>query len=405
MKASDLFSLALRGVGRDWKRCIAALLLLAVGIGSMCFGFTLGREVYQEKSLPSELRFIATAEGELTEEARQKALETEVVLAASLVLEVPITLVKGENSVFLTATGIDASMLQEETITGNLFPESDVMPYLVLDGASAQKLFGYNQAAEGGAEQAVEEEVELYMGAIAPVEENTSSSQDVKDGGSAAENAAPVPTQPQIRNFVAKISGVLQREEAETTQQAQSFMGLGAARKLLQENNQAVQYAGLAVRMENWYAAPQVMAAMETLHLQPQELVTQQQEAWAAQEKETGYLLSSGGLVLLAGALLLASQMGTALTERKKLLYSRYKLGMAISTQWKILLLQGAFLGLAAGLAGSLLALLMPYLVGASTTAFTLGIPADIVLLAIAVTTLAGGLAHGYASRKIRQLL
>jgi hypothetical protein len=146
----------------------------------LCFAGTVLTTVEQEKSLPYELVLPAESANRLSESTLSKISQLPDVIAVTPLLQISAHIKTGEYSVQLILTGIDSSYLNGVFKEGEGFPESSVMPYIVLN-ESACKQFS-NKNSETGPQ----------MDASADISSNTlkSSGTDADSKSSSSSNTS-----------------------------------------------------------------------------------------------------------------------------------------------------------------------------------------------------------------------
>jgi hypothetical protein len=363
MKWIDLIRLAARTLKGRW----AALPVVGVAVAAfcLCFAGAVFTTVQQEKALPYEL--IVSSEGavKLSDRIIAEISNIPDVVAVTAVLHVPVTIKTGKYAAQLTLAGMDAAYLREPFSQGSGFPDSSVMPYIVLNDAAC-KLFS---DGETSSDKETPEIDWLSAG----------FSLQIGEGG---------------LGVTSKVCGILAEEEKKSGQEPVSYISLSAAKQLLRKSGQSTDYSTAHVRVPNIGEAHSVSRAIAALGMTVTNSNEESQARWDAALKEIGYLLAMGVLGLLCSAVLLSAQRKILDFEQKGALEMLRWLGMRRRDMIGLFLLKSLMLlfsGIAAGLIVglSLPSFLPPELAGASY--FTLSIPPG-VAAASAVICIAAGL-------------
>ena len=182
MKIFDLFRIAAKSLKGRWA--VFPALGAAIAMFCFCFAGAVIVTVGEQKAQPYELEVQPGAAG-LTDNEVLELSQKEGVTAVTPILTVPAQITAGEYSAQLMLNGIDGAYLEDEFLSGGIFPDSSMMPYIVLN-EEALKLFEQN-------DKAIDESLEIDW-----LNESTALSME---GGT--------------RPIVSKISGIIKTDEQE----------------------------------------------------------------------------------------------------------------------------------------------------------------------------------------------
>jgi ABC-type lipoprotein release transport system permease subunit len=294
MRIFDLARIALKDIKGRWAVLPAAA--AAIGVFCLCIAGTVLMSVQQEKSLPYEIS-ISLQGSHITENDIAEISKIENVKAATPVLEVPVNVAAGDYSAELDLTGINPSYLTEKFKMGGVFPESGVMPYIVLNEAAC-KLFksekddsqyDYNVGDETETEETDAPEIDW-------LNENVS----IKIGEGSA--------------VTAKISGVL--SEKEEDEKPVAYISVSAAKGLLPSGEQG--YSKASVRTTNIGCTEKVSREITALGFNIDNTNDELQAKWDSQEGQMTYLFVISVFSLLCFAVLMASTRKISMLEHRE---------------------------------------------------------------------------------------
>jgi ABC-type lipoprotein release transport system permease subunit len=314
MKISDLLRISAKNLKGRW----AALPALGIAISTfcLCFSGAVLTSVNEEKSLPYELN-VTSGSTSLSDNVVADISEIPNVTAATLVLEVPASLEAGEYSAQLTLTGIDAAYLNGGYAQGGIFPDTSVMPYIVLNEAACKQFSA--EKREGG--------FETSNAQIDWMNANVS----VQSG----EGSRPV---------VSKISGILTYDEKE--QESAAYISIFSAKELLRQSRQATDYTGAYVRITNIGYAKSVFQEISALGLSVANSNEELQTKWDAEMKEMTYLIVIGIFCLLCSAVLMAAWRKISLLEQKEVFIALRWIGMKGKEIGRLFVIQSLMISL-----------------------------------------------------------
>jgi ABC-type lipoprotein release transport system permease subunit len=356
MRIFDLLKLAARALKGTWT----VLPALGIAISTFCFCFSGAAlmSVNEEKSLPYELN-VSFGSAKLSDNAIAEISEIPGVTAATPVLQVPAILKTGDYSAQLTLTGLDSAYLEGEYKQGGIFPDSSVMPYIVLNKAACKQFSTDNN--EGGV---ITDDTQIdWM--------NTSVSVQTGEGS---------------RPIVSKISGMLADEEKE--KESAAYISISTAEELLRQNGQATIYSGAYVRIMNIGYAESVSKSISTLGLSVANSNEELQAKWDTELKEMTYLIVIGVFCLLCSAVLMVAWRKISLLEQKEAYTTLRWIGMKGKEIGRLFIIQYVIIslfGIAVGIlvSTSLPSFLSPELQGASI--FTLPVPFGIAAISAVI--------------------
>ena len=259
---------------KTWKRVgFLSFLALLAGLyllGAACNGYL---AVADQKALPC--RLVASV-SQMDAALLMQVEKIEGVTGVTEVLEVPGTFQVGKEArAEFTLYGLSPDFLEERFTKGGAFPESSVMPYVVLNGAAAASATDAEGRSLGKDQQPdwFQENVEILAG----------------------EKAVRV-----------KICGQMQGEEGETPA---GYISLSAAKDLLRESGVQPESQTLWIRLENMGRMESVQKELERQGIFAANADETAGIAWEQQEKESAAYLAAGMLALLSGSVLLGRQL------------------------------------------------------------------------------------------------
>lgn len=376
MRIFDLLKLAAKTLKRRW----AVLPAIGVAISTFCFcvsGAVL-TSVDEEKSLSYELN-VSSGNTNLSDAVISEISAIPGVTAVTPVLHVPVVIKASENSARLTLTGIDAAYLNGVYTQGGIFPDSSVMPYIVLNEAACKQFSTDKNGEESGANDSQID----WM--------NTSVSVQTGEGS---------------RPVVSKISGILADEEK--GQESAAYISISSAKELLRQNGHATGYSGAYARITNIGYTESISKSIATLGLSVANSNEELQAKWDAEMKEMTYLIVIGVFCLLCSAVLMITWRKISLLEQKEVYAALRWIGMKGKEIGRLFIIQSVIIslfGIAAGIlvSTSLPSFLSPELQGASI--FTLPVPFGIAVLSTLICIAIGMLSIVNIKRKVVELV
>ena len=282
-------------------------------------------------------------------------------------LEVPVSIQAGEYEADMTLTGIDAAYIHDTFAQGGVFPDSSVMPYIVLNKAACKLLTD---------------------------EKSGSDSTDDADGASIdwLNSAVSVKTNESAKPVISKIVGLLSGDDEE--QLPAAYISVVSAKDLLsREGGQSSGYMSAAVRIKNVGCAS---AVSEQITAQGLSVINANKDVkmrWDMELKEMTYLIVTGGFVLLCSALLAAARRKTDLSVYKETFSALQWIGMKkgdIGRLFFVQSLMNVLLGISIGIivSVSIPSFLAPEAAG--TSIFALQIPFGAVAVSAAIGIVSG---------------
>lgn len=276
MRLTDYLALA----GHSLHRGIdtACVLFMAAAVTVLCFSGAILTAIHSEKAEPCELAVTAPSYLAITEQSVQDFRAIADVVDAAGFVEVPVTVASGKYAASLTLVGIDGDYLRDLTyVTGEPFPESGAMPWIVLSKSAAQSFIDPEDKTKHGTD---------YMPDIDWLDADFSL--QFGDG-----------------TVSAKVSGLFEGDEPA------AYIRQDVARALLQGQGLPSGYTGTRVRTTNIGAAEAVSEAITSQGYEVANRDSARQEKWDTQTREAVYLAilaAAGflctGMVRLTGAAL-----------------------------------------------------------------------------------------------------
>ncbi len=372
MKIFDLLRVAVKSLKGRWA--VLPALGMAIAMFCFCFAGAVIVTVGEQKAQPYELEVQPGAAG-LTDNDVLELSQKEGVTAVTPILTVPAQITAGEYSAQIMLSGINGDYLEDEFLSGGIFPDSSMMPYIVLN-EKALKLFKQN-------DKAIDESLEIDW-----LHESTALSIE----GSA-------------RPIVSKISGVLKSDEQ--SGEALAYISLYAAKQLLQQNGQPAGYTGAKVRIEDMGSAESVAKGIMPLGLSVANPNEQLQSEWDAQTKEAGYLLTAGVFSLLCSAVLTAAWIKIALFGQREAYSMLLLMGMKRKTLRRLFTAQCAIIAFSGVALGLIVSASLPAFLSAGMqeeSILMLSAPAGVIGISAAVIIIAGLLPSIGAGKNIAEL-
>ena len=367
MRISDRLALAAKGLQGRWAVLPAAG--MAIAAFCLCFAGAVLVSVQLEKAEPYELSVTAEA---LDDSDIQGVGALEDVMAATALLDVPAVVTANEYAAPFTLTGIQASCFREEFALGTEFPDSGVMPYIVLNKA-ALKTFEKEMGADV-----------LYGG---------DRESEASDGIPEVDwlNANVTVQMGEGKPVVARICGVLDGDA--DAQESAAYISLSAAKALLQGQGQIPVYTAARVRITNIGAAEAVSRELARLGYAVSNSNAELQAKWDGEMKEMAYLIVVGAFGLLCSAVLLAAWRRISSLQDAGAYAALVWMGLRRGDIRALFTLQSLMISVTGAAIGILVSLMLPSFLTAGETVetiFLLTVPVGVVLLSAGICVLFG---------------
>ena len=351
---------------------IAPLALIVIAAVCLCYAGAIGVSVGAGKQKPCELRVTVPAGGTITDRALADIAGIPDVTAVTAVLPVQVTLETGRYTADITLLGIDGRYLQEKYDAGGIFPDTSVMPYIVLSKAG-QKYFIDPKDPPSPADADYVPDIDWTRAPIA-----------LYPGGDT--DTKPV---------TSKVCGILAGDS--DAPYAAGYINIAAAKTLLRNHRMPADGDSAAVRITSIGAAKAVTQKIRALGYDAADPDTQLQAKWDGQLKEMTYLLWMGGVCLICAALLMAAVLGAGIAGRRDELVMLRWMGIRISVIRRMHRWQSVMIGIIGAVLGILISYLIPAFIPAgqkSISNFSLPIPpllaGAVGLLCIGICALPG---------------
>lgn len=370
MKSFDQLRIAAKSLAGKWAVLPAAG--MAIAAFCLCFAGAVHTSVQQEKSQPYELG-VAAETGSISDSSVATILEIEGVTEATALLEISATVQADEYSAELALIGINADYIARKFSQGGMFPDSGVMPYIIINEAALKQF-----KAEGGNTQ----NNDWY--------ENSSTQSDAPEVDWLAAEVT-IHVGEGERSVVAKICGIL--ADGEENQEPAAYISLSAAKKLLLESGQDTGYTGARVRISNIGCADAVTKGISALGLTVTNSTADLQSGWDAKLKEMTYLIVIGGFCLLCCAALMAASRRISLYEKAQAYQALLWIGMLERDIRRMFVLQSAMISISGAAIGTWVSAVLPSFLTAGNSAetiYTLPVPVWAVVLSLGVCLIAG---------------
>lgn len=362
MRIPDLLFLAMKSQKSKWIALpIAAM---AISVFCLCFAGTVLTTVQEEKSFPYELD-VLSGTVKVSDNAIAGLSAIPNVVAATPVLQAPVSVQAGKYTAQLTLTGIDATYLNDAFAQGGIFPNSSVMPYIVLNKAACRRLTG-EISSETGADAEEEPAIDWLNAAVS------------------------VQTSGTIKPVVSKIVGILAKDDEE--QEPAAYISIASAKALLQAAGQSAEYVGANVRIENIGYSEHVSRAIAKLGLSVSSLNKDAQIKWDMELKEMTYLILLGAVCLISSPAIMIGRIRISQFERKETLAALRWIGMREKKMARIFTTQAILIVLSGIAVGTIVGIFVPLFISPEMqgmTIFSLRIPFHVLASSTAICFMA----------------
>lgn len=410
MRISDLLRISLKTLKKQWT------ILLAAGMAGctfcLCFSGAIFNVLRQEKARPYELVVSSEGTERLSDEMIARLSEIPGVKAVTPVLQVPVSIKTGKYTAQLTLTGIDAAYLQEPFSAGGIFPDSSVMPYIVLNAAACKQFAddgekpptvdwlnaGFLLQTGGSGKASVPNTGGKAAASGDGGKESASGKEDkaampVDNGKISAGNGGKTAVAGKGgKTISSKVCGTLAQQSKQVEQEPSAYISLAAAKDLLRKSGQSTDYTAAHVRVINSGEAARVSKAITVLGITAANPNESLQAKWDAFLKEANYLAAMGAFGLLCSATLFSVWRKAFFLEQKESLDMLLWFGMSPKNLNRLFIMQmliHSFLGGAIGLVVSFsLPSFLPADLGEASV-FMLSIPPGTAVLSVAICTAA----------------
>lgn len=358
MRLFDLVRLSVKGFRGAWAALPAAGITVAAFC--ICFAGAILTTVQQEKALPYELVIASGSNsGVLTDTIIAEVSEIEGVFEYTPILQIPAHIETGVYSAQLTLIGINAAYLKESVSQGSIFPDSSVMPYIVLNEA-ALKQFSEDD------EKADKEAPEIdWLNASFSIRADEES-----------------------RKITSKVCGILLGDEMEDEQEPAAYISLSVAKELLQKFGQGTDYMAAHVRVVNIGQAENVSKSLTGLGVSVINSNEELQLEWDAESKEMVYLFVIGALTLGFSAVLMVSGWNLYLIRQRQPWIMLSWMGLKNRYMRLMLSIQGLFITIAGASLGIITAISLPAFLSPNDVSkmfFSLSIPSEVIIIAAVI--------------------
>lgn len=272
MRPADFCRFSLKG----WRRvCVPAIFFF---IGAVWLGLT-GWEGYRTVRAEKRQPCFLTATASIPLSGVDAVAELEGVESVSLVYPVSAALEVQNFREECVLTGVDASFVEGELISGSLYPQKSGMPYIVLNEAALRALEDRNDAPVFDIDGVdwLNAAVRLTLGENDPV--------------------------------TAKICGVVRDAPAEEAAVPRWYISPDAARALLRQSGIAPETAQLWLEIENSGAQEAVETRLMSLGIAAENVDTEAVSRWEAELLKARYCGIAALVALLASAVLLRDRI------------------------------------------------------------------------------------------------
>ena len=329
----------------------------AISMFCLCFAGTVLTTVQEEKAFSYELEVISSAV-KISDNTIAELSAIPNVTAATPVLQIPVSIQAGKYTAQLTLTGIDAAYLNETFAQGGVFPNSSVMPYIVLN-KPACRMF-----TDG-----------------TTIETENDPDEPAIDWLSAA-----ISVQTSEKPIVSKVVGILARDDE--GQEPAAYISIASAKALLQTVVQSTDYIGARVRIKNVGYLELVSRDITKLKLSVSDSNKDVQTKWDMELKEMTYLILIGVACLMSASAIMIGRIKISQLEQDEALAALRWIGMREKEIARIFTIQAILIALSGIAVGSIVSLLVPLFISPemrSTTIFALGIPFHVLASCAAI--------------------
>jgi len=353
MRFIDLLRIAAKNIKGRWA--VLPIIGIAISMFCLCFAGATLKSVQEEKSLPHMLN-IGAGSIDVTDNVIADIYEIPEVTHVTPILEIPASVKIDENTMEIILTGIESTYFTETFVQGGEYPESSVMPYIVMNESAGEQLAAL-QDDGGFGEQADAAQIDWI-----------------------SKNAA-ISTTGEGRWIVSKISGVLADNDM---QEAAMYISIATAKELLQDSGQSTDYIGANVRITNIGHAQSVSKAICILGLSVSNSSEELQAAWDIKMNEITYLIIGGLFCLLCSSVLLVAWRKISLLEQRQAYTALRWMGMKEGIIGRLFVAQAAMISLFGIAIGILVSTSLPAFLSfelKETSIFTLPVTFGIVAL------------------------
>ncbi len=257
-------------------------------------------------------------------------------------------------------------MIAQPLALGELYPASSNMPYIVLDRADYLAFIGASATTKEIPLDAFRVNLTLSVGGE--------------------------------KTFTAQICGILEDEAADSAGGGMgdtggtAYMGLDTARRILGESGQELRLNSLAVWVESYYAAADVIEQAAPLGLTEDGGMLALLDGWAAKEGEANFLMIAAALLLLCAFLLLRAKLTLLFAHKAPELTLLHELGLPQRRVGRVVRGAGLLAGLCAAVVTVLVCVALPFIVaeGLPESVFALHMPVEVLAEGFAVCVVAG---------------
>ncbi len=347
MRIPDLLFLAMKSLKSKW--IILSIAATAISAFCLCFAGTVLATVQEEKSFPYELN-VLSGPVKVSDNAITELSDIPNVTAATPVLPVPVSIQAGKYTAQLTLTGLDATYFNDTFAQGGIFPNSSVMPYIVLNKAACRQLTGETSSGTGA--DAEEPAIDWLNAAVS------------------------VQTSGAIKPVVSKIVGILAKDVEE--QEPAAYISIASAKALLQAAGQSTDYVGAKVRIDNIGYSEHVSRAIAKLGLSVSGSNKDVQMKWDMELKEMTYLILIGAVCLISSSAIMIGRIRISQFERDEALAALRWIGMKEKEMARIFTTQAILIVLSGIAVGTIVSIFVPLFISPEvqgTTIFSLRIP------------------------------
>ena len=349
----------------------------------LAFVFAIYSTVKEEKEQPYELVLTSYANAPITDSNIIEMSDLQGVVAVSPVYFIPVLMETGVYSAKLTLTGIDSNYIAEPFIEGTIYPESSIMPYVVLNEASLL-VFSDTDSNSSGNKKAPDID---WLNAGFSIE------------------------LPGMRKLVSKVCGILTSDATsngedrtsnlqniDSSQQPNAYISLSIAKNLLQRSGQSAEYMAAYVRVTNIGQAEKISREVASLGLFASNSSEELQTRWDSLTREMYYLIIMAVFFLLGSITLMSVWRKLSLMEERQSWNMLLWMGLMQRNIKQIFSLQGFMISIAGWAIGSIIAIALPSFLSQETitsSIFTLPIHLEAIvvsfLLCIVIFWYVGG--------------
>ena len=360
MRIYDLGVLAIKSLRKKW----IILPVIGIGIATFCLCLAGGilDKIHEEKSEKYEL-VVSQIDVNFSNSIINKINETYGVVSSTLVSEVPITMVSGEQIKQITLIGINPDYLNLSYSVGGVFPNESVMPYIILNSAA----------------------INLFSESLGEVEDLVQFNKNFS-----------IQLGDDTRPIISKVCGILATSE-DVTEQPEAYISLSVAKTLQRQSGHTTEKLSAYVRVINIGYADAVSRTLTAQGLFVINSTETLQTGWSNDLKETTYMLLIGGLSLVFSTTLILTIRELSMIEDRFGLIALHWIGLKESKIKQLPIIQAILISVFGIIIGTIVGLSLPVFLTIeqkSSSLFAIAIPFWAIILTSIICLIAVVIPH-----------